>query len=92
MKTIMATVFGAFTLLALLPAAPSARADAGDEGKASGDRVPVKRLTFSDDDIAGDRVAPAGTLIHGVRQASQASLIELRRGFEAEIAKMIEDL
>jgi hypothetical protein len=53
--------------------------------------VPVKHLSFSDEDIQGDTMAADAPLIQSVRAASQSSLIEIREGFEAEIVKMTED-
>ena len=67
---------------------------AQEEGKARGgdDWAPVKRLTFTADDIEGGTFAPDGTRIESIVQATHPSLIELREGFEAEIVKTMEDM
>jgi hypothetical protein len=54
--------------------------------------APVKHLTFTDDEIQGGVFAPDGERIDTVLRASHPSLIELRRGFEAEIVKTLEDM
>jgi hypothetical protein len=54
--------------------------------------VPVRHLTFGDEEIEGGRFAPDGERIEAVPTAAQPSLIEIREGFEAEIVKSMEDM
>jgi hypothetical protein len=67
-----------------------AQGDRGEDGKDGW--VPVKHLTFTDDDIEGGIMAPDGTRIESVLPVTHPSLIELREGFEAEIVKTMEDM
>ncbi len=53
--------------------------------------VPVKHLEFSDEDIEGGWLGPDGELIISTERARQASLIEIRQGFEAELIKTMEN-
>jgi len=62
------------------------------QGQSSGDWAPVKHLEFTDEDIEGGIYEPDGTRIESVVPSEHTSLIELRRGFEAEIVKMLEDI
>lgn len=65
----------------------------GESGERGGDDwAPVKHLTFTDEEIKGGVFAPDGTRIESVVRATNPSLIELRRGFEAEIVKTMEDM
>jgi len=54
--------------------------------------VPVKHLEFTPDDIQGGLLGPEGEPIESVVRAVQPSLIELRKGFEVEIVKTMEDM
>jgi hypothetical protein len=69
-------------------AGKGARAD-NDEGDGW---VPVKHLEFTPDDIQGGLLGPEGERIETVLRAEQPSLIELRKGFEVEIVKTMEDM
>lgn len=65
----------------------------GDTGRSDKNGwVPVKHLTFTDDEIQGGVFTPDGERIETVLRATHPSLIELRGGFEAEIVKTMEDL
>jgi hypothetical protein len=63
------------------------QADERDDGWS-----PVKHLSFDEDDIEGDTLSPLGERIDSVRAAQHESLIEIRQGFEDEIAKSMEDM
>ena len=90
MKT---TIINLLKVAVLLSVVGSSAAFAGDKDRPSDSDgwVPVKHLSFSDEDIQGDTMAADAPLIQSVRAASQSSLIEIREGFEAEIVKMMED-
>jgi hypothetical protein len=65
----------------------------GDTGVGDKDGwVPVKHLTFTDDEIQGGVFTPYGERIEMVLRATHPSLIELREGFEAEVVKTMEDM
>jgi hypothetical protein len=63
------------------------QADERDDGW-----TPVKHLSFDEDDIEGDTLSPLGERIDSLRAAQQESLIEIRQGFEDEVAKSMEDM
>jgi len=81
-------VFTACLFSAVTAAEKGAAAD-NDDGDGW---VPVKHLEFTPDDIQGGLLGPQGERIEAVVRAVQPSLIELRKGFEAEIVKTMEDL
>jgi hypothetical protein len=89
MKHLITTLVLAAGLLAANPghAQEEAEARGGGDGWA-----PVKRLTFTDDEIKGGVFAPDGTRIESLVRVEHPCLIELREGFEAEIVKMMEDM
>lgn len=94
-KSIAAIILGTVPLLTLLCGQSPALAQvptATEPGEPAGEWVPVRHLRFADEAVEGARSVPDGSLIHVAGRARQASLIELRRGFETEIVKMIEDL
>jgi hypothetical protein len=88
-RNLIPTLVFAAGLLAANPghAQEEAETTSGGEGWA-----PVKRLTFTDDEIKGGVFAPDGTRIESIVRAEHPCLIELRAGFEAEIVKMMEDM
>ena len=75
-------------LAMLFLAAPTARADEGEPGASW---APVRHLEFTPDDIEGGVLGPEGEALVSITKADHDSLIEIRRGFEPEIIKMIED-
>ena len=52
----------------------------------------VKRFDFEDDQVEGDIRRPDGELVTSIPEASQTSLIEIRRDFVPEIIKSLEDV
>jgi hypothetical protein len=55
--------------------------------------TPVQRIDFSDDEIPGDLIHPdEPPPISVATRSAQSSLIELRRHFEPELIKTLEDL
>jgi hypothetical protein len=76
----------------LLVAGPLLASSGVAQNDSNDDWGPVKHLTFSADDIEGDLFTPEGERIETVLRATHPSLIELREGFEAEIAKTMEDM
>jgi hypothetical protein len=70
-----------------LVSSAQAQTDERDDGW-----TPVKHLSFDEDDIEGDTLSPLGERIDSVRAAQHKSLIEIRQGFEDEIAKSMEDM
>jgi len=59
---------------------------------AAGSDGAVKRFDFEDDQVEGDLQRPDGELVTSIPEASQTSLIEIRRNFVPEIMKSLEDL
>jgi hypothetical protein len=53
--------------------------------------APVKHLQFTDEDVEGGKLGADGELIAPVTPACQPTLIEIRKGFEAEILKTMEN-
>jgi|GEM_PF-5367420 len=80
--------FSACLLSAAVAVPAGARADNDDRDA----WVPVKHLEFTPDDIQGGLLGPEGERIETVVRAVQPSLIELRKGFEVEIVKTMEDM
>lgn len=91
MKT---TIINLLKAVALLTAFASLPAFAGDksEPRDSDGWVPVKHLSFTDEDIQGGTMDPDGVLIESALPATHSSLIEIREGFEVEIVKTMENL
>jgi hypothetical protein len=84
-----------FCAAPLLLAGPVfAEGDEGAEASTNGaiGWQPIKRITFSPDDVEGQKLTPDGENIQTIVSATQPSLIELRLGFEAEIIKTMEDM
>jgi hypothetical protein len=52
----------------------------------------VRRYEFDNDEVEGDLARPDGVHVPGDPVVKHASLIEIRREFVTEIAKMLEDL
>ena len=85
--------FQTFALAVLLSSGPAAAADGNASVGADGaEWVPVKHLTFTDDDVEGSTLSSDGQRIEAVTRAQHSSLIEIREGFEAEIVKTMEDM
>jgi len=81
------------SFLALLPwAKPASAQQTGPFRSDSEGWVPVKHLEFSPDDIEGGWLGPEGEQITCVPPTHHPLLIEIRAGFESEIAKTMEDL
>ena len=82
----------ALTLALCVPGPASAESQSGSSAPADDAWVPVKHLEFTPDEIEGGVCGPGGELITSVPRAEHSSLIEIRKGFESEIVKTMEDM